>query len=120
MKTNNFSGRNLALVIGIYIVVKAVFNMIIGGDPFGNVIISAIYALALYTGLMYINYVIAVILAFVFLVNLKNNITNIGSNWIYLLEGVIDVVCAALLVFHKDIKAHFTNKWSELPSLFNK
>ena len=120
MKTNNFSGRNLTLVIGIYLIIKAVFNMIIGNDPFGNVIISAIFALALYTGLMYINYVIAVIMAFIVLLNLKNNISNIGSNWIYLLEGVIDVVCAALLVFHKDIKAHFTNKWSELASLFKK
>lgn len=120
MKTNNFSGRNLALAIGIYIVIKAVLNMIIGGDPFGNIIISAVYALALYTGLMYINYVIAVILAFVMLVNLKNNLSDIGSNWIYLLEGIIDVVCAALLVFHNDIKAHFTNKWSELSTLFKK
>lgn len=94
--------------------------MIIGSDPFANVIFSVIEAAALYTGLMYINYVIAVSCVLVVLVNLKNNITNIGSNWIYLLEGAVDIVCAVLLFSQKEIKEHFTNKWTEISDLIQK
>ncbi len=120
VRTNNQTGRNFSLFIGIYIVLKAVLNMIIGDDSFWNVIYSLVEAVVLYTGLMYINYVIAVILAIVVLVNLKNNITNFSSNWIYLLEGIVDLVCAVLLVVNKDIKGHFTNKWSEISNLFSR
>lgn len=119
LKTNNQTGRNLATVIGLYIIVKAVINMILG-DSFGNIIFAVVEALALYTGLMYINYVVAVLLALVFVLNLKNNITNIGDNWFYLVEGVIDVFCAFALFRNKDIKGHFTNKWTEIKSLIGK
>lgn len=120
MKTNNPNGRTLALCIGLYLIVKSVLNMIIGNDPIGNLIYSVIEAAALYTGLMYINYVVAGIAALVVLVNLKNNLSNIGSNWIYLVEAAVDIVCAVLLISHKDIKEHFTNKWSDLSELIKK
>lgn len=114
MKTNNVTGRNLALVIGVYLIIKTILNMIIGNDPFGNVVYSVFEAVALFTGLQYINYVVAGILLLVALLNLPNNISNIGSNWVYLLEGVIDIFCAGLLIAQKDIKEHFTNKWTEI------
>lgn len=120
MKTNNHTGRNFALCIGLYLIVKTILNMIIGNDPIGNLVYSVVEAAALYTGLIYINYAVAGIAVLVVLVNLKNNLSNIGSNWIYLVEAAADVVCAVLLVTQKDIKAHFTNKWSELSDLFNK
>lgn len=120
MKTNNQTGRNFALCIGLYLIVKSILNMIIGNDPIGNLVYSVIEAAALYTGLMYINYVVAGIAVLVVLVNLKNNLSNIGSNWIYLVEAAVDVVCAVLLVTQNDIKSHFTNKWSELSDLFKK
>lgn len=113
MGTNNQNGRNMAFFIGIYFVVKSILNMILGGS-FGNIVYSLIEALALYTGLMYINYVIAGITLLVVVLNLKNNISNIGSNWIYLIEGIIDIGCALLLVGASDIKQHFTNKWTEI------
>ena len=113
MNTQNQNGRNMALFVGIYFIAKSILNMILGGS-FGNIIYSAIEAVALYTGLQYINYVIAGITALVVLLNLKNNITNIGSNWIYLIEGIIDIGCCVLLVVASDVKQHFSNKWSEI------
>lgn len=113
MGTNNVNGRNISLFIGVYFVVKSILNMILGGS-FGNIIYSAIEAVALYTGLQYINYVVAGITALVVILNLKNNISNIGSNWIYLIEGIIDIGCCVLLVVTSDVKQHFTNKWTEI------
>ncbi len=119
MKTNSETGRKLSLAIGIYLIVKAVLNMILGGG-IGGLIVSLLEAAVLYTGLMYINYVVAVLLAIVMLRHFKDNITNFGSNWIYLLEGIADIVCAVLLVIHKDIKKHFSNSWSEISDLIKK
>lgn len=119
MKTNNETGRKLTLVIGVYFIAKSILNMILGGG-FGGIIYAIIEAAALYTGLMYINYLLAVACVLTFVLNLKNNLTNLGSNWIYLVEGVIDLGCAFLLVTNKDIKEHFTNKWTEIGDLFKK
>ena len=119
MKTNNANGRTLAVVVGAYMVIKMVINLILGGSV-GDLIYTIIEALALVTGLMYINYVVAGLLVLVMLLNLKNNISNFSSNWFYLVEGIIDIGAAVLLVLNKDIKEHFTNKWSEMGSLFSK
>ena len=115
MKTNNANGKMYTIFTGAYIIVKSIINMIIGDDSVGNLIYSIFEALALLTGLMYINYVVAVIFCLVVLVNLKNNISNFSSNWFYLIEGVIDLGCAALLVIQKDIKEYFSNRWSDIP-----
>lgn len=120
MKTYNETGRNYAVMIGVYLIIKAIINMIIGSDPFGNVIFSVIEAAALLTGLQYINYVVAGVLILGVVVNFGNNISNIGSNWIYLVEAAIDVFCAAILIAQKDVKEHFTNKWSDISTLFKK
>ena len=55
----------------------------------------------------YINYIIAVFLVLMFLSHLTENIRNLGSQWIYLLEGLLDVGAAAVLVFEKNVKAFF-------------
>lgn len=110
MKTNNQQGRNIALVVGIYFIVKSVINLILGGGIL-DVIISVVEAVALYTGLMYLNYVVAVIVGIVVVKNLWNNISNFGDNWFYLLEGVIDIICVIVICLNQSVKEHFTNKW---------
>ncbi len=115
MKTNNENGRKLAIVIGIYLIAKAILNMVISGSfALKDLVLGIIEALALYTGLMYINYVVAVLCLLVVLTNLKTNLSDISSHLIYLIEAAIDVACAVLLITHKDIKEHFSNNWNEL------
>ena len=106
MKTNNQQGRNIALVVGIYFIVKSVINLILGGGIL-DVIISVVEAVALYTGLMYLNYVVAVIVGIVVVKNLWNNISNFGDNWFYLL----DIICVIVICLNQSVKEHFTNKW---------
>ncbi len=119
MKTNNEQGRMFCIGIGIYAIVKAILNMILGGG-FGDIIVGIFILAVLYTGLQYMNYLTAGYMAFIVLINLPHNISNISDCWIYLLEGMIDLGCAALLCLRFEIKEHFTNRWDELPDLFNK
>ncbi len=113
MKTNNEQGRNIALIVGVYFILKAVLNLILGGGIL-DVITSAIEAALLYTGLMYVNYVIAVIVAIVFLKHIGKNIINIGQNLIYLLEGIVDLICAVVICLSGNVREHFTNKLSDI------
>ena len=101
MKTNNRQGRSIALIVGVYFIAKSVLNLILGGS-----------VLDVYTGLMYVNYIIAVVVLLIVLKNLKNNITNFSDNWLYLIEGIVDTICAVIICFSSNVKKHFTNKWS--------
>ena len=60
------------------------------------------------TGIKGLNYVAAAVLAVIALIHLPDNISNIGSNWIYLIEGIIDIGCAVLLCVNKDVREHFS------------
>ena len=51
-------------------------------------------------------------------VHLPANISDFGNNWLYLLEGIIDIVCAVFLVTKDSIKEHFTNKWNDIKNVF--
>ena len=42
-----------------------------------------------------------------FLTHIGANLSNLGSQWIYLLEGLLDLGAAAVLVFEKNVKAFF-------------
>lgn len=120
MKTSNVQGRNIAVVIGVYLIIKSVLNMMIGGGlSISSLLIAVGGALALFSGMQFVNFVVAGILAFVAVVHLPANISNLGSNWIYLIEGVIDIVCAVLLVTIGDVKEHFTNEWTEISDMFS-
>lgn len=120
MKTNNPQGRNVATAIGVYLIIKSVLNMVIGGGlSISSLLIAVGGALALFSGMQFVNFVVAGILFIVAVVHLPANISNFGSNWIYLIEGIIDIVCAVLLVTRDDIKAHFTTKWTELSDIFS-
>lgn len=120
MKTNSPQGRNVATAIGIYLIVKSVLNMAIGGGlSIISLLIAVGGAVALFSGMQFVNLVVAGILFIVAVVHLPSNISNFGSNWIYLLEGIIDIVFAVLLVTRDDIKKHFTNNWTELSDIFS-
>ena len=89
MNTNNEAGRRICVGIGVYLIVKCMLNMIIGGglDISGLLIAAALFC-ALWCGIRYTNYAVAVILAVTALVHLPDNISNIGNNWIYLVERI--------------------------------
>lgn len=118
MKTNNETGRLFCIAIGIYSIVKAILNMILGGG-FGGIIVGIFILAVLFTGLQYMNYLTAGFMASTVLLNLPHNISHIDDCWIYLIEAAIDIGCVVLLIFRAEIKEHFTNKWDELPELFN-
>lgn len=91
--------------------------MIIGGGSAAGLIRSVLEAAALYTGLMYLNYVVAAVLIIVVLQHIGTNVSNLGNDWryiVYLLEGAADIVCAAGLIFQKNVREQFANKWSEI------
>lgn len=120
MKTNNPQGRNIAVAIGVYIIIKSILNMFIGGGfSISSLLIAIGGALALFSGMQYVNLVVAGILFIIAVIHLPSNISNFGSQWIYLLEGIVDVACAVLLTARDDVKAHFTNKWTEISDIFN-
>ena len=127
MKTNNEQGRTICIAITAFMIAKAFINMFVGGFSIGglfSMIIAVIFALLIgalmFTGLEYVNYGVAGYLALNFLTHLPGNIFHITDNWIYLLEGFVDVGCAVILLVLPAVKEHFTNKWSEAKDLFNK
>ena len=76
MNTNNETGRKICVGIGAYLIVKCVLNMIIGGglDISGLLIAAAMFC-ALWSGIKYVNYVVAGILAVIALIHMPDNIS---------------------------------------------
>jgi len=108
-------GQKWVYGISIYMVLKAVLNLIINISA-GNVVylIIAVVAFVLLTQRIpfiqyYIQYVVAAYLVLVFLINVGNNISNFSGNWFYLLEGIVDLGAAVVLVFEKNVRAFFHN-----------
>ena len=115
MKTNNDQGRLFTLGITVYLIIKVILNGIIGGYfDIGGIIVALIFGAAMFTGLKYVNYAVAVYLVLIAVIHLPTNIAHISSNWVYLLEGIIDIGCAAALCFFPPIKEHFTNGWNDV------
>lgn len=108
MNNRNEKGFRIIAAMAGYTVVKAVLNMIIGSFSLSGLLIALGPACLFFVPVKYVNYVLAGILALTVLRHLPANIGNIGSNWIYLLEGAIDVVCAVLLVTNGDVKENYT------------
>ncbi len=103
------TGRKWTLGIGIYLIAKSVLNFVLGFS-FSNflmIIVGVVAAVLLISRVPYINYIVAVFLAVMFLMHVKVNISNLSSQWLYLLEGVLDLGAAAVLVFEKNTKAFF-------------
>ena len=127
MKTNNDQGRTVCIAITAYMLLKAVLNMLLGGISFGGIFsmfvsigIAVVIGVFMFSGLEYVNYVVAGYLAIGFVTHLIPNILHITDNWIYLLEGFVDVGCAVILIILPQVKEHFTNPWSEIKELFSK
>lgn len=106
------TGKKFVLGIGIWLIVKAVLNLILsfGFSGIVTLVVSAVIMLLLLKKMPYIQYIVAFWLALVALIFLKGNLMNISQNWIYLLEGLIDFGAAAILVFEKNVKAFFAKE----------
>ena len=105
------AGKKWVFGIGLYLIVKSVLNLILGFSG-ANIVMLILAVAALVLMLMlgripYIQYIVAVWLVLMFLINLGGNLSNLGNQWIYLLEGLLDVGAAAVLVFEKNVKAFF-------------
>ena len=97
MKTNNEKGRNIVLIAAVYLIVKEIINTFIGGGlNIGTLLMQVLIAAALISGLKFVNIGAAVILIAVAVSYLPGNLANIGSNFIYLLEGVLDIFSSTL------------------------
>lgn len=122
MKTNDSQGRAVVIIIGGYLFLKVIVNMILGGGiDIGGVIQAVILFAAMFSGLQYLNIVVAAVLGLTVLIHLPGNIIGIFHNWkhiIYLLEGGVDVIAILLLILPASVQKHFTNKWSEIDQLF--
>ena len=105
------NGRKMVLVVGVYMVLKGILNLILGFSA--SNVVSLLFAVAMAAAMLkkvpYSQYVPAIFLALIFVVNLPGNLSNLGTNWIYLIEGLLDVGAAAILVFHKDVKRYFAS-----------
>lgn len=103
------TGKKWVFGIGLYLIVKSVLNLLLGFSASNLImlIVSVVALVLMLSRVPYINYVVAVFLAIMFLMHVGNNISNFGSQWLYLLEGLLDVGAAAVLVFEKNVKAYF-------------
>lgn len=114
---NNSSGKTVSLIIGAWFIVKWVLNLILGGFDIVGLLIAAVIFVLCFLGIKYTNYVIAGIAVIVVLVNLIPNIrgilsTEIIRHLIYLAEGAVDIICAAILCLSVSVKEHFSNGFS--------
>ncbi|MDE6021413.1 MAG: hypothetical protein K2H01_10535 [Ruminococcus sp.] len=108
------TGKNISIAVGVYVIIKALLNLILGFS-FVNVlmlVVAGVIFVLLYKRMPYCNYIVAVYLALVFIAHFWTNITNLSNGfvyWIYLAEGILDLLAGALLAFNKDVKAYFSN-----------
>ena len=105
---DSVKGRSIASCIGVYMILKSVINLVIGFsvNNIVTLLVCVAFAYGLRTGKKYFNYITAVFLAAIALYHLKGNID--GRQWLYLIEGIADIVCAAILVISKDIRGYFS------------
>lgn len=107
---NRENGKTICMVIGAYMVVKGLLNLVLGFG-LGNIVtlvVSAALAYTLVTHMPYCNYITGAYLAVIFLVHIAGNIS--GGQWLYLIEGIIDVIAAVILFINPDVKAHFSSQ----------
>lgn len=101
------SGKTLATGVAIWLVLKALLNLILGFS-FGDLIaliISIGLAVTLIIGITHMNYVVAILMGIVVLKNLPGNLMHFQL--IYLLEAVVDVAAIYILVVVDNVKVHF-------------
>ena len=77
-------GKKWVFGIGLYLILKGVLNLILGFSV-SNIIMLIVGVVALVLMLNrvpYINYIVAVFLAIMFLTHIGANLSNLGSQWI--------------------------------------
>lgn len=112
MNIRNQKGFSISLAMAVYVVVKAVLNMIIGSFSLSSLMLALAMACLLFVWIKNVNYITAGIFVLVVLMHLPANLGNISSNWIYLLEGGIDILCAVLLTTNRDVRENYSwTKW---------
>lgn len=101
------TGQKISMGIALYIIAKQILNILLGGFSGVNLLIL-LFGLGagycFYAGVKKSNLIVAVIMMLVACAYLPGNFR--GGQWLYLIEGVIDIVCAGVLVFHPDIRTH--------------
>ena len=108
---HSVNGRNLCGLIAGYMVIKGILNLIL--DFSGTNVMMLAVSVGLGFGMLiafkFMNYITAAFLFVMVVIHIKDNITNIGWNVhiVYLVEAVIDVVCAYKLVASEDIREWF-------------
>ena len=104
-------GQLISVAIAAYMCIKPVFNFMILGGSLKPLAIGLAALYCALVGLKYSNLAIAIVLMLVACTNMANNLRLIGLNQylIYAIEGVIDMLAACVLAFHKDVRAHFND-----------
>lgn len=105
-------GKKIVLGVSAYLIAKGVLNLILGSFALTNIaslILQIGLALVLIKGIRNMNYIAALVTGIIALYHLPANISNFSANWIYLIEGILDIGVVALLVLAKDVKAFFEN-----------
>ena len=108
MNIKNQKGFSISVAMAAYAVIKGVLNMIIGSFSLSGLLLALAMACLFFVWIKNVNYTTAALLAVVVLIHLPANLGNIGSNWIYLVEAAIDIVCAVLLVTNSDVKENYS------------
>ncbi|MBQ1519654.1 MAG: hypothetical protein IIZ53_07375 [Ruminococcus sp.] len=108
MNIKNQNGFRIICAMAIYVVVKSLINMAVGGFSLSGLLIALAMACAFFIFIKKVNYVLAAVLVLIVLIHLPTNLGHISSHWLYLLEGAVDIVCAAMLVTNNDVKENYS------------
>lgn len=103
------TGRKWVVGIGAYLIIKSVLNLLLGFGMSNLVmlLVSVVALVLMLHRVPYISYIVAAFLLILFLLHIGSNISNIGSQWLYLLEGILDLDAAAVLIFEKNVRVFF-------------
>lgn len=102
------NGKKIAMAIGIYLLVKQFVNVMLGASIF-SMLIPFVISVFFYLNLSeYTNYIAGAVIVFIAVWHLPDNLRNFPSSWLYLTEGILDLVASVVLIFSQDIKAYFS------------
>ncbi len=100
-------GKQIGTAFGGYAIFKAIINLFIGGITLSNLIslgLGIVFLVLLLGGVKYAHFICGAITGIITAYYLPGNIANIGTNWMYLLEGIIDIAFIVLLFLDSDVQ----------------
>lgn len=105
------NGKQIILVICIYLLAKSVLNLILGfgAESVMNLIVMTVLAGVLICRIVKGRWIVGAALIIVCLFHLKDNLHGLPGTWIYLAEGILDVGAAAVLFCSKDVEAYMNS-----------